>query len=143
VLPFDGWNSEQNYPCKDTEIDRASKGMKVSVIMTSYNHEQFVAAAIQSVLDQTFHDWELVIRDDGSTDGTSQVIASFDDPRIRYLGSGSNLGASLSANVCIEAARAPYVAILCSDDIFLPEKLARQVEFLDEHPEVAALFSNA
>lgn len=111
--------------------------------MTSYNHEQFVGEAIQSVLDQDFIDWELVIRDDGSTDGTSAVIERFRDPRVRYLGSGRNLGASLSANEAIKAARGKYVAILNSDDAFEPHKLRLQHDFLESHPGVGAVFSQA
>lgn len=111
--------------------------------MTSYNHEHFVGEAIQSVLDQDFTDWELVIRDDGSTDGTPAVIESFHDPRVRYLGSGRNLGASLSANEAIKAARGRYVAILNSDDVFEPHKLGVQHDFLESHPGVGAVFSQA
>jgi glycosyltransferase involved in cell wall biosynthesis len=114
---------------------------KISVIMTSYNHEHFVAEAIQSVLDQDLPDWELVIRDDGSSDATPQIIASFRDPRIRYLGSGKNVGAAQSANLCVRAARAPYIAILNSDDVFESRKLSVQMDFLDSHPDVAAVFS--
>lgn len=116
---------------------------QISVVMTAYNHELFVGDAIQSVLDQDFQDWELVIRDDGSADGTAGVIASFRDPRIRFLGTGRNLGASLSANECIKVARGEYVAILNSDDVFEPHKLRVQHDFMTAHPGVGAVFSQA
>ncbi len=113
---------------------------RVSVIITSYNHERFVAEAIESVLRQDMEDWELIIRDDGSTDGTANVVASFSDPRIRFLGSGPRLGASRSFNECLCLARAPYVAILNSDDAFEPAKLSSQLRFLEEREDVAAVF---
>ncbi len=113
---------------------------RVSVIITSYNHERFVAEAIESVLRQDMQDWELIIRDDGSTDGTASVITSFSDPRIRFLGSGPRLGASRSFNECLAVARAPYIAILNSDDAFEPNKLSTQLRFLDNREDIAAVF---
>jgi len=116
---------------------------KVSVIMPSYNHERFVGHAIQSVLDQTFQDFEIVITDDGSTDGTVGEIKKFADPRVRLFTFEQNQGAAAAANNCIANAAGEYFAVLNSDDIFLPEKLEKQVRFLDGHPDVAAVFSYA
>lgn len=116
---------------------------RVSVIITSYNHESFVAQAIDSVLAQTYPAWEIVVRDDGSTDRTPAIVASYTDPRVRFLGTGANLGASLSANECLKEARGEYIAILNSDDVFEPQKLAVQVAYLDANPGVAAVFSQA
>ena len=115
----------------------------VSVLISSYNHEQFVGRTIESVLHQSFSKWELIIRDDGSTDGTSRIIESYKDPRIKYLGTGKNLGASHSFNHCIQAASAPYISILTSDDLFEANKLELQVCFMENHPEFAAVFSKA
>ena len=116
---------------------------KVSVAMCSYNHEKYVATAIESVLGQSFADFELVIVDDGSSDKTVQEIEKFSDPRIRLFRFSQNKGAGLAAQRCLEELRGEYIAVLNSDDVFLPGKLERQVSFLEAHPEVAAVFSQA
>ncbi|MBI1820253.1 MAG: tetratricopeptide repeat protein [Nitrospirae bacterium] len=116
---------------------------KVSVIIPSYNHETFVAEAIQSVLDQTFQDFEIVITDDGSTDGTVNEIKKFRDPRIRLFIFEKNQGACVSANKCVTEAKGEYIAMLSSDDLFLPDKLEKQVKFLDENPDISAVFGQA
>lgn len=116
---------------------------RVSVIMPSYNHEKYVAEAVQSVLDQDYDDFELVITDDGSTDGTVDVIKGFSDPRVKLFVFEENRGAGPAARKCLDEARGEYVAVLSSDDAFLPGKLERQVRFLDEHPGVAAAFGYA
>jgi glycosyltransferase involved in cell wall biosynthesis len=116
---------------------------KVSVIIPSYNHEKFVAGTIRSVLDQSFQDFEIVITDDGSTDGTVSEINSFSDPRIRLFTFERNQGAAVASTNCVSHSRGEYVAMLSSDDAFVPDKLEKQVGFLDEHPGVAAVFSYA
>jgi len=116
-----------------------SSAPRVSVIIPSYNHEKFVAECIQSVLHQTCQDFEIVITDDGSHDGTVAVIRQFKDPRVRLFCFPENRGACVAANHCVEEARGEYVAMLSSDDVFLPDKLSRQVAFLDEHPGVGAV----
>ncbi|MDA8240171.1 MAG: glycosyltransferase [Nitrospiraceae bacterium] len=116
---------------------------RVSVIIPSYNHEKFVGAAIQSVLDQTFQDFEIVITDDGSTDGTVAEIRKYSDPRIRLLTFPENRGACVAANNCIKESIGEYIAMLSSDDVFLPHKLEKQIAFLDSNPEVSAVFGYA
>lgn len=116
---------------------------KVSVIIPSYNHERFVAEAIESVLRQTYDDFELIITDDGSTDGTVDEIRKFKDPRIRLFTFAKNQGACIAANKCIAEAQGEYVAMLSSDDAFLPDKLEKQVKFLDSNPGYAAVFGYA
>ena len=116
---------------------------KVSVAMCSYNHEKYVAQAIKSVLNQSFADFELVIVDDGSSDKTVQEIEKFSDSRIRFFRFSHNRGAGLAAQRCLEELRGEYIAVLNSDDIFLPGKLEQQVSFLEKHPEVGAVFSRA
>ena len=113
----------------------------VSVIMASYNHEKYVGQAVQSVLDQTYQDFELVITDDGSSDNTADEIAKFNDPRIRLFRFPENRGQFVATNNCLRNACGKYVAVLNSDDVFLPSKLERQIRFLDEHAEVGAVFS--
>ncbi len=99
----------------------------VSVIMPAYNHEAYVAEAIQSVLAQTFHDLELIIVNDGSTDHTEDVVRGFDDMRIRYF-SQSNHGAHQALNRGISLAQGEYIAILNSDDVFIQDRLERLLD---------------
>jgi len=120
-----------------------SAAPRVSVIIPSYNHEKFVGQAIWSVLEQTFQDFEIVITDDGSSDGTVREIRKFDDPRIRFYEFGKNRGAAVASTHCVSQAKGDYVAMLCSDDAFLPEKLEKQVRLLDSRPDIAAVFSYA
>ncbi|CAN5739099.1 hypothetical protein BH11VER1_BH11VER1_08620 [soil metagenome] len=117
--------------------------MKISVVLTSYNHVRFVAEAIRSVLDQDYQDFEFIIRDDGSTDKTPEIILSFKDERIKYLGSGPNLGGAASLNECIKVARGEYIALINSDDVFLPHRLSTQLPILDQQTELGAVFSDA
>ena len=112
----------------------------VSVIIPSYNHEGFVEECIQSVLNQTFQDFEIVITDDGSTDRTAEIIESFNDPRIRFFKHPKNKGACVAANNCILNSRGRYIAMLSSDDAWYPDKLEIQVKHLDAHPHVVAVF---
>ncbi|MEG3866128.1 glycosyltransferase [Microcoleus sp. Z1_B2] len=116
---------------------------KVSVVMASYNHEKFVAETIQSVLDQTYQDFEFIITDDGSPDRTVDVIKKFDDPRIKLFCFPQNQGACAAMNNCINEAKGEYIAVINSDDAWLPEKLEKQVKFLDEHQEIGAVFTSA
>jgi glycosyltransferase involved in cell wall biosynthesis len=113
---------------------------KVSVVMASYNHAAFVREAVESVRTQSFTDFELVITDDGSRDATVEVIRGISDSRILLRVFPENRGACAAMNDAISRARGEYVAVLNSDDYFLPGKLERQVRFLDEHPELGAVF---
>ncbi len=114
---------------------------KVSVIMPAYNRERFIAESIRSVLAQSFEDYELIIIDDGSTDKTTEKASGFGhDPRIRIIKNEKNLGIAATRNRALSLARAPYIAPLDSDDVWLDrEKLRKQVEFLDENPDYAML----
>lgn len=110
--------------------------MKVSVVLPAYRHEQFVGPAIESVLSQSFSDFELLIGDDASPDGTVDVIRSYQDPRIRFFPHHINYGATFNHRFLLERAQGEYVALINSDDLWLPGKLEKQVRYLDEHPEV-------
>ena len=112
----------------------------VSVIMPSYNHAKFIDAAIQSILDQTFQDYEIVITDDCSTDNSIEKIKKFTDPRIRLFHFAVNQGAASAANNSIREAQGKYIALLNSDDVFVPDRLEKQVRYLEEHPEIGAVF---
>lgn len=115
----------------------------VSVLMSAYNHERFVGEAIQSVLDQSFSDFEFLILDDASKDGTADVIRRFRDPRIRFTAVPENMGISAAKWLLMEQAQGTYVAIQNSDDVYLPGRLDKQVSHLREHPETAAVFTYA
>lgn len=104
----------------------------VSIIMPSYNTERFICETVESVLAQTYEDWELIIVDDCSTDGTDAVIEKYlGDPRIRYLKNERNSGAAVSRNRALSEARGRWIAFLDSDDIWVPEKLSRQIAFME------------
>lgn len=105
----------------------------VSIIMPSWNTGRFIAESIQSVLDQTYPDWELLIVDDCSTDNTDEVVASFHDDRIRYLHNAHNSGAALTRNYALREAKGEWIAFLDSDDLWAPEKLEHQIAFMKEH----------
>ena len=102
----------------------------VSIIMPSYNTAKYIGKSIQSVLNQTYKNWELLIVDDCSTDDTEKVIKSFDDKRIRYLKNDKNSGAAVSRNKALREAKGRWIAFLDSDDLWLPEKLERQIAFM-------------
>lgn len=102
----------------------------VSIIMPSWNTGKFIAEAIQSVVDQTYKNWELLIVDDCSTDNTDRIVASFYDKRIRYLKNKKNRGAALTRNKALYEAQGEWIAFLDSDDLWLPEKLEKQIDFM-------------
>ncbi len=102
----------------------------VSVVLPTYNRAHTLDRAVGSVLGQTFGDLELIIVDDGSTDDTGAVVSGFNDPRIRYVRHDVNRGANVARNTGIKLSRGEYLAFQDSDDEWLPEKLARQVNLL-------------
>jgi glycosyltransferase involved in cell wall biosynthesis len=115
----------------------------VSVVMKAYDHAAYVHESIASVLAQSFDDFELLIADDGSTDGTADVIRRFTDPRIAFERFEHNRGISVMMNQLVARTRGEFVAILNSDDAALPGRLATQVAFLRAHPGIGAAFGRA
>lgn len=105
----------------------------VSIIMPSWNTGRFIAESIQSVVNQTYPNWELIIVDDCSTDDTDAVVASFRDDRIRYFHNDQNSGAALTRNRALREARGEWIAFLDSDDLWAPEKLEHQLRFMEEN----------
>lgn len=108
----------------------------VSVVMTAYNAEKYIAEAIQSILDQTYKNLELIIVNDGSTDRTLEIINSFDDNRIRLVNNERNLGAAESSNKGIEIVQGKYIARMDADDISYPNRIEKQVNFLEQHEDI-------
>lgn len=116
---------------------------KVTIVFTSYNHGKYIREAIDSVLNQTFKDFELVILDDASSDNSWDVISQYSDPRIKAIRNPVNIGPSIGVNRTIaEANPKNYIAMQHSDDVWERDKLEKEVAFLDAHPEVGAVFSD-
>jgi glycosyltransferase involved in cell wall biosynthesis len=110
--------------------------VEISVIMTVYNGEKFLREAIDSVLNQTFQDFELIIIDDGSTDSTLKIINSYSDSRIRLIENIQNRGQSYSRNLGIKESKGEYVAIMDADDIMYPSRLEKQLDFLQSQNRI-------
>ncbi|HEX6624956.1 MAG TPA: glycosyltransferase [Pyrinomonadaceae bacterium] len=111
---------------------------KVSVLMAVYNGERYLREAIDSILGQTFADFEFIIIDDASTDRSFEIAGGYADPRIRLVRNERNLGLTLSLNRGLDLARGEYVARMDCDDLSLPERLAKQVAFMEANPDVGA-----
>lgn len=115
-------------------------GPRISVCIPLFNGMPYIREAIQSVMEQTYPDWELVITDDGSTDGSREVVQSFQDSRIRYLPNPTRLGAEGNWNRCVAEARGEYVKLLCHDDRIHPDCLSRQFAALESPGNASASF---
>jgi glycosyltransferase involved in cell wall biosynthesis len=121
---------------------KAENKLMVSIIIPTYNRERLISRSVKSVLNQTYQDFELIIVDDGSTDNTGELVAGFDDGRIRYIRHEQNRGEAAARNTGIKAARYDYIAYQDSDDEWLPEKLARQIELLENaSPRVGVVYT--
>ena len=112
---------------------------KISVVIPTFNRAHLIGEAIESVLNQTFPDFELIVVDDGSTDDTQEVVHHFTDPRLKYL-KLTNSGVSAARNTGIQACSGDIVAFLDSDDLWLPEKLERQMARLDHDSEAGLVY---
>ncbi len=115
--------------------------MKVSVILTSYNHGQYLKESIESVLSQTYKDFELIILDDCSTDNSWEIINEYSDERIKKIRNPINLRTDGTYEVFMNVAAGEYIAVHHSDDVWEPEKLEKEVEYLDSHENIAAVFT--
>jgi glycosyltransferase involved in cell wall biosynthesis len=113
---------------------------KVSVIIPAYQYGHFLGEAVDSVLAQTYKDYELIVVDDGSTDQTREVAAAYGD-RTRYIYQ-DNRGLSAARNTGVAASKGEYVGFLDADDVWLPNKLEVEVQFLDTHTSVGLVYSN-
>lgn len=118
---------------------------KVSVIMGVYNGEEHLSKAINSILNQTFKDFELIICDDGSKDNSLQIIegAQAKDPRIKLIKNMKNKGLAASLNECLKLSKSQYIARMDSDDISHNTRLDKQINFLEKNPQIAVLGGNA
>lgn len=116
--------------------------MKVSVIIPTYNRAHMITQAIDSVLNQAFKDFELIVVDNYSSDNTESVVKSYNDKRIRYFKNQNNGLIGISRNYGIQKSRGEYVSFLDDDDLWLPEKLEKQVGLLDANKELGLVYSD-
>lgn len=103
----------------------------ISVIMPAYNAEKYIETAINSVIDQSYKEWEIIVIDDCSTDNTCKIVQGIDDVRIRYIRNSVNLGAAESRNAGIRKAQGEWIAFLDSDDCWEKDKLSIQMEYAE------------
>ena len=114
---------------------------KVSVIMPAYNAEKYIGEAIDTVIAQEFADWELVVVDDGSTDSTPELLAAYNDDRIKVV-TQQNGGEAAARNTGLRNAVGDYIAFLDSDDFYVPTTLSDRLRYLDAHPEFGVLVAD-
>lgn len=131
----DKYESDNGKNCDDCLLDRDYKKGLVSVIIPSYNRAFSIGRAIQSVLDQTYKNLELIIVDDGSTDNTEEVVKDFKNPQIRYIKHKQNKGGGAARNTGIKSAKGEFIAFLDSDDQWLPSKVRKQLDIFQNSPE--------
>lgn len=105
----------------------------VSIIMPSYNTAKYIKNSVNSVLAQTYQNWELLIVEDCSTDNTMEVLSAFDDKRIKVFVNERNSGAALSRNFALRQAKGRWIAFLDSDDVWHPQKLEKQIAFMEQN----------
>ena len=115
---------------------------KISVLMPVYKTpEKYLREAIESVLNQTFTDFEFLILDDCPEDSRKDVVASYEDERIKYSQNDQNMGISASRNRLIDLSKGEYLAVMDHDDICLPDRFEKEVQYLDNHPKVGVVSS--
>mgnify|MGYP000375070833 CR=1 FL=1 len=105
----------------------------VSIIMPSYNTAQYIEKTIESVMEQTYTNWELIIVDDCSSDNTEKIVKGIKDERIKFFRNERNSGAAISRNWALQLAKGRWIAFLDSDDIWFPEKLEKQISFMEDN----------
>jgi hypothetical protein len=130
-----------SFTCKSEQRQCSVTAPRVSVVIGAYNGERFFRPAIESILNQTFRDFELIVIDDCSTDRTPQILGEFKDDRIRVVRNERNLGIAETLNNGIAVARGEYVALQDHDDVSLPARLECQVAFLDKNAQVGMVGS--
>ncbi|MBD2792789.1 glycosyltransferase family 2 protein [Xenorhabdus szentirmaii] len=120
-------------------MNENSNEVIVSIIMPSYNSSSFIEQSINSVLEQTFSSWELIIIDDCSKDDTVKLIEKFEDKRINFISLKENVGAGKARNIGLKLAKGKFIAFLDSDDLWETKKLEYQTNYMMKNPEIAAI----
>lgn len=116
--------------------------MKASTVIATYNRGYILGEALEGALQQTYSDFEIIVVDDGSTDDTEAVVSKFSAPQIRYIRHHTNRGVSAAYNTGISSAKGEFIGILDSDDVWRPNYLERQVQFLLKNADVSAVFTD-
>ena len=114
----------------------------VSIVMLGYNSEIFVIYAIESIIKQTYHNWELIFWDDCSNDNTAKVVNKFEDSRIKYFLASKRTSLGEARNLAINKSKGEFIAFLDADDLWLPNKLEFQIPLFD-NPAVGIVYSNS
>lgn len=114
----------------------------VSVVMPVYNGALYLKEAVDSIISQTHTNFELIIINDGSTDNSEEIILSYDDTRIRYIVNEKNSGICVTLNKGLDAAQGKYIARMDCDDISVPERLQKQLEYMEQHPSIGVVGSD-
>lgn len=120
-----------------------TSAVTVSIIMPVHNCQTHVVEAVESIVQQTFQDWELIIIDDCSCDGTSHLISSFLDRRIRIIKCNRKMGIAKALNIGIETSRGAFIARMDGDDIAVPERISKQLDYMLKNPSLALIGSQA
>ena len=115
---------------------------KVSVIIPTYQRAHLVSQAIESVLAQTYSDYEIIVVNNGSTDNTTEVLSQFGD-KIRVIHLHANTGPSVARNLGMNASNGRYLAFLDDDDLWLPNKLEKQIPYLDSHSNIGLIYRSS
>lgn len=116
--------------------------MKISVIITSYNYEHYIKDAVESVLNQTFRDFELIIIDDCSTDNSVEIIKNFSDERIKFIQNDKNYGLKYSIQKALQSAQGEWIAFLESDDLWVPDTLEIRLKYAEKYSDVGIIFND-
>jgi glycosyltransferase involved in cell wall biosynthesis len=114
---------------------------RITVLMSVYNAQLFIAEAVESVLNQIFKDFEFLIFEDKSTDSSLEILRSYSDPRIRLIANEHNQGLTKNLASGMRIARGEFVARMDADDVCVPNRLETQLAYLEEHPEISVLGS--
>ena len=117
--------------------------VEVSIVMAAYNAADYISLSVDSVINQTMENWQLLICDDHSTDGTWEIISAITDTRVSAIRNAVNQGVSRSRNRCLELAMGKFIAILDADDVWLEEKLSVQLQLLKDNPLLGIVGTNA
>jgi len=120
-------------------MDDRSDNPELSVCIATYNYGRFLRQCIDSILNQSFTDFELIVCDNASSDDTNDIIQSYSDKRIRYYRHEANIGPQANFNHAIKLARGRYIRLMCADDVLLPDVLEDQISILENHPEVGVV----
>jgi|SRR5579875_396036 len=116
--------------------------MTVSVGVPTYNRAYLIREALESALSQTYSDFEIIVVDDGSRDNTSSLVSGIRDPRVRLIRTEQNRGVAAARNLFLREARGELISFLDSDDLWKPNKLEKEVDFLERHPEAGGVFED-